>query len=180
MCCVHSPRSALAGGLGTPGFAGEASSSQSPSNALSAVAFEDSLVPRVRSSLPPSTLVPGGEGGFVLVDGAGPSPHSGSIRDTRSGSTPVLGRVSVWVGHTPSQSCYVRGVVGAGKVAAHHSSRNEGIVSGTAVISEVGHWSPCDHDVRQLDSGGLRQQAGRDDLFPLLVGQPASEVDGES
>ena len=40
---------------------------------------------------------------------------------------------------------------------------------------------PCDRDVRQLDGGGLRQQAGQDGFpFPLLVGHPASEVDGES
>ena len=72
-------------------------------------------------------------------------------------------------------------MVGAGEVAAHQSSGNEGIVSGIAVISGVGRQSPCDCDVRQLDGGGLRQQAGRDGLpFPLLVGQPTSEVDGES
>ena len=64
---------------------------------------------------------------------------------------------------------------------AHQSSRNEGIVSGTAVISGVGRQSPSDRDVRQLDGGGLRQQAGWDGFpFPLLVGQPASELAGES
>ena len=41
--------------------------------------------------------------------------------------------VSVGVGHTP-RSGSVRGVVGAGEVAAHQSSRNEGSVSGIAVI----------------------------------------------
>ena len=57
MFCTMSalPRSALAGGFGLPGFAGEASSSQSTSNALPAVAFEDALVPE---SDPPSLLVP--------------------------------------------------------------------------------------------------------------------------
>ena len=79
----------------------EVGSSQSPSNALSAVAFEDALVPRVRFSLPPGTSVPGGAGGFVLVDGEGPPSHGGSIRDTSSRSTPVLGLVSVGVGRTP-------------------------------------------------------------------------------
>ena len=103
MYYVRSPRSALAGGFGTPGFAGETSSSQSLSNALSAVAFEDALVSRVGSSLPLGAFVPGGERGFVLVDGEGPSSLGGSIRDTRSGSTPVLGRVSVRGGvHTSS------------------------------------------------------------------------------
>ena len=66
-------------------------------------------------------------------------------------------------------------------VAAHQSFQNEEIVSGIAVISGVGHRSPCDRDVQQLDGGGIRQQAGRDSLpFTLLVGQPASEVVGES
>ena len=36
---VRSPRSALAGGFGSPGFAGDVGSSQSTLNALSAVAF---------------------------------------------------------------------------------------------------------------------------------------------
>ena len=72
-------------------------------------------------------------------------------------------------------------MVGAGEVAAHQSFQNEEIVSGIAVISGVGHRSPCDRDVQQLDGGGIRQQAGRDSLpFTLLVGQPASEVVGES
>ena len=42
---VRSPRSALAVSFGSPGFTGEVGSSQSSSNALSAVAFEDELVP---------------------------------------------------------------------------------------------------------------------------------------
>ena len=41
----RSPRSALAGGFGSPGIAGEVGSSQLTSNALSAVSFEDALVP---------------------------------------------------------------------------------------------------------------------------------------
>ena len=177
---VRSLRSALAVGFGSPGFAGEASSSQSTSNALSVVAFEDSLVSQVGSSLPSGALVPGGGGGFVLVDGEEPSSQGGSIRDTRSESTPVLGCVLVGVGRTPPRLGSVLGVVGA-EVAAHQSSRNEGIVSGIAVISGVVCRLLCDRDVRQLDGGGLRQQAGRDCLpFPLLVGQPASEVVGES
>ena len=58
---VRSPSSTLAGDFGTPGFAGETSSSQSTLNALFAVAFEDALVSRVGSSLPPSAFLPGGE-----------------------------------------------------------------------------------------------------------------------
>ena len=120
----RSPHSALAGGFGSPGIAGEVGSSQSTSNALSAVAFEDALVPRVRFSLPPGALVPGGEEEFVL-DGEVSSSQGGSIWDTCSRSTPVLGRVSVWVGRTPPRSEGFRGVVGAGEVAAHQSSGNE-------------------------------------------------------
>ena len=93
--------SALAGGFRTPGFAGEVGSSQSTLNALSAEAFEDALVSRVGFSLPPGTSVPGG--------------------DTGSGSTPVLRRVSVGMGHTPPRPCSIQGVVGAGEVA-HQSS----------------------------------------------------------
>ena len=89
--------------------------------------------------------------------------------------------VLVRVGRTPPRSCHVRGVVGAGEVAAHQSSQNEGNVSGVAVISGVGRRSPCDRDMQQLDGCGLRQQAGRDGLpLPLLAGQLPSEVDGES
>ena len=141
MYYVRSPHSALAGVLGTPGFAGEIGSSQSTSNARSAVAFEDALHSRVGFSLASGTTVPGGEREFVLVDGERPSSQGGSIRDTRSGSAPVLGRVSVGVGHTP-RSCRVLGVVGA-EVAEHQCSRNEGNVSGVAVISGVGRRSPC-------------------------------------
>ena len=133
-----SPRSALAGGFGSPGFTGEAGSSQSTLNALSAVVFGDTLVPQVRFSLPPGALVLGGEGGFVLVDGEGPPSQWGSIRDTRSRSTPVLGRVSVGVGRTPFRPGGVRDVVRAGEIAAHQSSRIESIVFGIAVISGVG------------------------------------------
>ena len=178
---VRSRRSALAGGFGSPGFAEGTGSSQSTSYARSAVVFEDALAPLVGFSLPSGALVAGDEGGFVLVDGEGPSSQEGSIRDTRSRSTPVLGRILVGVGRTPHRPGSVRGVVGAGEVAAQQYSRNESIVSGFVVVSGVGQRSSCDRDVRQLDGGGLRQQAGRDGFpFPLLVGQPASELDGES
>ena len=63
--------------FGSPGFAGEASSLQLTSHALSAVAFEDALVSQVGSSLPSGVLVPGGERGFVLVVGEGPSSQGG-------------------------------------------------------------------------------------------------------
>ena len=84
LCFDRSPSSALAGALGSPGFAGEAGPARSPSNALPAVAFEDALAPRVRFSFPSGAPAPGCVGGPVLVDGAGPSSHGGSIRDTCS------------------------------------------------------------------------------------------------
>ena len=137
LCYVRFPRSPLAGDFGATGFAGEVGPARSTSNVLSAVAFEDSLVSRIRSALPPGTPVPGGEGGSILVDGVGTS-HGGSIRDTCSGSTSVLRRISVEVRRTPPRSVCVRGVVGGGEVIAHQSSRNEGNVSGIAVISGDG------------------------------------------
>ena len=109
LCFDRSPSSALAGDLGSPGFAGEAGPTRLPSNALPTVAFEDALVPRIRFSFPSSAPVPGGAGGSVLVDGAGPSSLGGSIRDTCSRSTPVLGRISVGVGRTPPRSGSVWG-----------------------------------------------------------------------
>ena len=181
MCFDRSPSSALAGALGSPGFAGEIGPARSTLNALPAVAFEDALVPRVRFSFPSGAQVPGGAGGPVLVDGAGPSSHGGSIRDPCSRSTPVLGHLSVGVGRTPPRSGGIRGVVGPGEVAARQYPGNEGFVSSIAVIPGVGCRSPCDSDVRQLDGGGLRQQVGRDSLpFSLLIGQSASAVGGES
>ena len=115
------------------------------------------------------------------MDGAGPSPHGGLIWDTCSGSAPVFRCISVGVGRTPPRSVCVRGVVGGGEVAAHQFSRNEGDVSGIVIISGGGRGSSCDRNVRQLDGCGVHQQAGWDGLpFPLLVGQSASEVDGES
>ena len=110
------------------------------------MAFEDALVSRVGSSLAPGTAVPGGERS-ALVDGAEPSSQGGSIRDTSSGSTPVLGLVSIGVGRTPPRSFRVRDVVRGGKVVAHQSSRDEGNVSGIAVILRGGRRSSSDHNV---------------------------------
>ena len=132
-CFVRSPCLALAGAFGAPGFTGEVGSSQSSSNALPAVAFEDALVSRVGSSLAPGASVPGGERVSVLVDGEGPSFPRGSIWDTSSGSSPVLGRVSVRVGRTPPRSFRVLSVGGGGEVVVHQPSRDESNVSGIAV-----------------------------------------------
>ena len=48
---AFSPSSALAGGLGSPGFAGAVGSSRSTLDVLIAVASEVPVVPRVRPSL---------------------------------------------------------------------------------------------------------------------------------
>ena len=82
------------------------------------------------------------------------------LKGVRFGTpAPDLHLYSVGVGRTPPRPGSVKVLVGAGEVAAHLSSRNESIVSGIAVISGVGRRSPCDRDVRQLDGGGLCQQA---------------------
>ena len=73
------------------------------------------------------------------------------------------------------------GVVGPGKAAAHQSSRDEGSVPGPSVVSRRCPRSPCDSDVRQLDGRGVCQQVRAHGFpGPMLVGQPPSEMDGES
>ena len=103
-----SPSSALAGDLGSPGFAGAVGSSRSTSDALLAVASEVPVVPRVRPSLASGGFAGGSETGSVLVDGEGSPVSGGSIRDTCSGSTPVFGRVFVGLGCSPPRSKRVR------------------------------------------------------------------------
>ena len=159
MCHGRSLGSALAGDPRSPGFTQATDSSRSPSDVLSAVVSQGTLVPRVRPSLPSGAIAPGSETGSVLVDGEGPSFDGGSIRDTCSGSSPVFGRVLFGVGRPPPRSTRVRGVVGPGEVAAHQSSRDEGAVLGPSVISRKCHRSSCDRDVRQLDGRFVRQQA---------------------
>ena len=121
-----SPCSALAGDLGSPGFAGAVGASRSTSDALLAVASEVPVVPRVRPSLASGGFAGGSETGPVLVDGEGSPVSGGSIRDSCSGSSPVFGRVFVGLGCSPPRSKRVRGVVRPGEVVAHQSSRNEG------------------------------------------------------
>ena len=174
-----SPSSALAGGLGPPGFAGAVGSSRSTSDALIAVASEVPVVPRVRPSLASGGFAGGSETGPVLVDGEGSPVSGGSIRDTCSGSTPVFGRVFVGLGCSPPRSKRVRGVVRPGEVVAHQSSRNEGPLSGSSGFSRRCSRSPCDRDVRQLHGCGVRQQTGRHGVeASMFVDQPPSEMDG--
>ena len=171
----------LAGGLRSPGFAQAAGSSRSPSDALFAVASQCALVTRVRPSLSSGAFATGCETGPVLVDGEGSSVDGGSIRDTCSGSSPVFGRVLFGVGRSPTRSTRVQGMVGPGEVATHQSSRDEGSVLGPSGVSRRCHLSSRDSDVRQLNGRGAHQQA-RGHGFPgsMLVGQPPSEMDGES
>ena len=150
-----SPSSALAGDLGSPGFAGAVGSSRSTSDALLAVASEVPVVPRVRPSLASGGFAGGSETGPVLVDGEGSPVSGGSIRDTCSGSTPVFGRVFVGLGCSPPRSKRVRGF-------SRRCSR-----------------SPCDRDVRQLHGCGVRQQTGGHGVeTSVFVDQPPSEMDG--
>ena len=174
-----SPSSALAGDLGSPGFAGAVGSSRSTSDALLAVASEVPVVPRVRPSLASGGFAGGSETGSVLVDGEGSPVSGGSIRDTCSGSTPVFGRVFVGLGCSPPRSKRVRGVVRPGEVVAHQSSRNEGPVPGSSGFSRRCSRSPCDRDVRQLHGCGVRQQTGGHGVeASVFVDQPPSEMDG--
>ena len=174
-----SPSSALAGDLGSPGFAGAVGSSRSTSDALIAVASEVPVVPRVRPSLASGGFAGGSETGPVLVDGEGSPVSGGSIRDTCLGSTPVFGRVFVGLGCSPPRSKRVRGVVRPGEVVAHQSSRNEGPLSGSSGFSRRCSRSPCDRDVRQLHGCGVRQQTGRHGVeASMFVDQPPSEMDG--
>ena len=176
----RSPGSALAGGTRSPGFARAAGPSRSPSDGLFAVASHGALVPRVRPSLSFCAFATGSETGPVLVDGEGSSVDGGSIRDTCSGSSPVFGHVLFGVGRSPPRSTRVRDVVGLGEIAAHQSSRDEGSVLWPSGVLRC-HWSSRDSDVRQLDGCGVRQQArGHGFLGSILVGQPPSEMDGES
>ena len=180
LCYDLSPSTALAGDPWSPGFAREAGSSRSSSDALLAVAPEDALVPRVRPSLSSGGFARGSEMGSVLVDDEGPSLDGGSIWDTCAGSSPVLGRVLFRVGRSPPRSTRVWGVVRPGEVAPHQSSRNEGPLSRFSGLSRRRHRSSRDGDVRQLDGCGVRQQT-RGHGFPgsVFVGQPPFEMDGE-
>ena len=174
-----SPSSALAGGLGPPGFAGAVGSSRSTSDALVAVASEVPVVPRVRPSLASGGFAGGSETGPVLVDGEGSPVSGGSIRDTCSGSTPVFGLVFVGLGCSPPRSKRVRGVVRPGEVVAHQSSRNEGPIPGSSGFSRRCSRSPCDRDVQQLHGCGVRQQTGGHGVeASMFVDQPPSEMDG--
>ena len=99
-CFVCSPRSALGGAFGAPGFAGEAGSSVvfecAPCSGIwRSTGLLSQILPRSRYRCP-------GRWERICLGGwCGPSSQGGSIQDTSSRSTPVLGCVSVGVGYTP-------------------------------------------------------------------------------
>ena len=159
----------MAGGPRSPGFTRAAGTSQSPSDALSAVASQGALVPRVGPSLSSGASATGSERGPVLVDGEGSSFDGGSIRDTCSGSLPVFGRVLFGVVRSPPRSTRVRGVVGPGEVAAHQSSRDDIIGHHVTVM--------CDNSTVVAY---VNKQGGTVSQALCLLSQPPSEMDGES
>ena len=136
-----SPSSALAGGLGPPGFAGAVGASRSSSDALIAVASEVPVVPRVRPSLASGGFAGGSETGPVLVDGEGSPVSGGSIRHTCSGSTPVFGRVFVGLGCSPPRSKRVRGVVPQEKLLHINLLEMKALFPGSSAFQEdvAGH-----------------------------------------
>ena len=158
----------------------EASSPRSTSVALHAVATEDDLVSRRRSSRSPSRADSGDSRGPVLVDRGVPSSPGGSVRDSSSGPSSVHGRLLSGLGRSPARPKGVREVVRRGEDVAHQSSRDEGSLAWTAIFSEDSHCPSSDGDVRQLDGCSVRQQARRN-AFSFLVraDQPPSQMDGE-
>ena len=111
-----SPGSALAGGPGSPGIARAPGPSRSPSDALSAVAYQGALIPRDGTSLSSGALASGSETGSVLLDGEGPSFDKVSVWNTCSRSAPVFGRILFGVRCSPPRSTCVRSVVGHEKL----------------------------------------------------------------
>ena len=116
------PCSAVGGAPRTSLIAREAGSPRSSSVALHAVATEDVLVSRGRSSRSPSRVDSGDSRGPVLVDRGVPSSPGGSVRDSSSGSSSVHGRLLCGLGRSPARPKGVREVVGGGANVAHQSS----------------------------------------------------------
>ena len=174
------PCSAVGGAPRTSLVAREASSPRSTSVALHAVATEDDLVSRRRSSRSPSRVDSGDSRGPVLVDRGVPSSPGGSIRDSSSGPPSVHGRLLCGLGRSPARPKGVREVVRRGEDVAHQSSQDEGSLARTAIVSEDSHCPSSDGDVRQLDGCSVRQQARRNAFsFHVRADEPPSQVDGE-
>ena len=172
------PCSAVGGAPRTSLIAREASSPRSSSVALHAVATEDVLVSRGRSSRSPSRVDSGGSRGPVLVDRGVPSSPGGSVRDSSSGSSSVHGRLLCGVGRSPARPKGVREVVEGGAIVAHQSSRDEGSLARTAIFSEDSHRPSSDGNVRQLDGSSVCQQARRNAFsFHVRADKSPSQMD---
>ena len=172
------PCSAVGGAPRTSLIAQEAGSPRSSSVVLHAVATEDVLVSRGRSSRSPSRVDSGDSRGPVLVDRGVPSSPGGSVRDSSSGSSSVHGRFLCGLGRSPARPKGVREVVGGGANVAHQSSRDEGSLARTAIFSEDSHRPSSDGNVRQLDGSSVRQQARRNAFsFHVRADQSPSQMD---
>ena len=172
------PCSAVGGAPRTSLITREASSPRSSSVALHAVATQDVLVSRGRSSRSPSRVDSGGSRGSVLVDRGVPSSPGGSVRDSSSGSSSVHGRLLCGLGRSPARPKGVREVVGGGANVAHQSSRDEGSLARTAIFSEDSHRPSSDGNVRQLDGSSVCQQARRNAFsFHVRADKSPSQMD---
>ena len=173
------PCSAVGGAPRTSLVAREASSLRSTSVALHAVATEDVLVSRRRSSRSPSRADSGDSRGPVLVDHGVPSSPGGSVQDSSSGPSSVHGCLLCGLGRSPARPKGVREVVRRGKDVAHQSSRDEGSLARTAIFSEDSHRPSSDGNVRQLDGSSVCQQARRNAFsFHVRADQSPSQMDG--
>ena len=115
-----------------------------------------------------------------MVDRGVPSSPGGSVRDSSSGPSSVHGRLLCGMGRSPARPKGVREVVGGGANVAHQSSRDEGSLARTAIVSEDSHRPSSDGNVRQLDGSSVRQQARRNAFsFHVRADQPPSQMDGE-
>ena len=177
---LRPPCSAVGGAPRTSLVAREASSPRSTSVALHAVATEDDLVSRRRSSRSSSRVDSGDSKGSVLVGRGVPSSPGGSVRDSSSGPSSVHGRLLCGLELSPARPKGIREVVRRGEDVAHQSSRDEGSLARTAIFSEDSHCPSGDGDVRQLDGCSVRQQARRNAFsFHVRADQPPSQMDGE-
>ena len=172
------PCSAVGGAPRTSLIAQEAGSPRLSAVALHAVATEDVLVSRGRSSRSPSRVDSGDSRGPVLVDRGVPSSPGGSIRDSSSGSSSVHGRLLCGLGRSPARPKGVWEVVGGGANVAHQSSRDEGSLARTAIFSEDSHRPSSDGNVRQLDGSSVCQQARRNAFsFHVRADKSPSQMD---
>ena len=119
-------------------------------------------------------------GGHGKEDRGVLSSPGGSVRDSSSGSSSVHGLLLCGLGRSPTRPKGVREVVRRGEDVAHQSSRDEGSLARTAIVSEDSHCPSSDGDVRQLDGCSVRQQARKNAFsFHVRTDEPPSQMDGE-